>query len=104
MNEQWKGYSNQGQIPNEIFSDQPQEIDNSHYSQELEEFLTSTTTSTKRNIELHQNEYIQQLTDAKVQLNQNPLGSYYEERRVDLDAELTQELEQYLAELLDEKQ
>lgn len=106
MAEKWNGYSNQNQeyIPKDIFSEQLHETDNSHYSLELEEFLNSTTTSSKRNIELHHQTYLQQLTQAKNQLNQNPLGIYFEKRQGELDAELTQELEYYLAELLDEKQ
>ncbi|TYS62489.1 hypothetical protein FZC76_21220 [Sutcliffiella horikoshii] len=87
---------------NNIFSEQLQEIDNSQYSLEIREFFKSTTTSTKSNIQNHQAEYIQQLTQAKTQLKQNTLDSYYEERRSKLDEELTHELEQYLAELLDE--
>lgn len=91
-------------ITKDTFSEQLQETNNSHYSLELEEFINSTTSSSKRNIELHQQTYLQQLTQTKNQLNQHPLGTYYEERQVELDAELTEELEQYLAELLGEKQ
>ena len=87
---------------NNIFSEQLQEIDNSQYSLEIEEFLKSTTISTKSNIKNHQADYIQQLTQAKEQLKQNTLESYYDDRQSKLDEELTQELEQYLAELLDE--
>ncbi|WP_404348796.1 hypothetical protein LG311_00895 [Sutcliffiella horikoshii] len=85
-----------------IFSEQLQEIDNSQYSLEIEEFFKSTTTSTKSKIKNHQADYIQQLTQAQSQLKQNTLDSYYDERQSKLDEELTQELEQYLAELLDE--
>jgi hypothetical protein len=102
----WNSYSdnNSEWITKDIFSKQLQETDNSHHSLELEEFINSTTSSSKRKIELQQQTYLQQLTQAKNQLNQHPLGTYYEERQVKLDAELTQELEQYLAELLGEKQ
>ena len=86
-----------------IFSEQLQEIDNSHYSLEINEFFKSTTTSTKSNIKNHQAQYIQELNQAKHHLKQTTLNSYYDERQSKLDEELTQELEQYLEELLDEK-
>jgi len=101
MADNLKGYLHH-EYSHNIFSEQLQEIDNSRYSLEIKEFFKSTTTLTKSNIENHQANYIQQLTQAKTQLKENTLESYYDERRSKLDEELTQELEQYLAELLDE--
>ena len=101
MTDNIKGYLHLENFSN-IFSEQLQELDNFDHSLEIQEFFNSTTTSTKSNIQSHQADYIQQLTQAKTQLKQNTLDSYYEERRSKLDEELTHELEQYLAELLDE--
>ncbi|ART74705.1 hypothetical protein B4U37_00840 [Sutcliffiella horikoshii] len=101
MTDNIKGYLDHESF-NNIFSEPLQEIDNSQHSLEIKEFFKSTTTSTKSNIQNHQADYIQQLTQAKTQLKQNTLDSYYDERQSKLDEELTQELEQYLAELLDE--
>lgn len=103
MAERWKAYNqDQDYIQKDIFSEQLHETDNSNYSLELEEFFKSTTTSSKSNIETHQQQYLQQLKQAKNQLNHNPIGNYEEKRREDIDKELTQELEQFLAELLGE--
>lgn len=102
MTDNIQSYAGTKLISKNIFSEQLQELDNSHHSLEIQEFFKSTTTSTKSNIQNHQAEYIQQLTQAKEQLKQNTLESYYDERQSKLDEELTHELEQYLAELLDE--
>ncbi|CAG9622183.1 hypothetical protein BACCIP111883_02974 [Sutcliffiella rhizosphaerae] len=81
-----------------------QEEDNFHHFLELEQFLTSTTTSTKSNIEFHQNEYLKQLTLEKERLLQDPLTVYTEKRKSDLEEELDYELELFLTELLKDNQ
>jgi hypothetical protein len=66
---------------------------------ELELFLTSTTTTSKKEREIHQKEYLMLLHDTKEALQSDPIGSYIKGRKESIHDELEKELEEYLAEI-----
>lgn len=67
------------------------------HSQELESFLMSTTNSSKKEIELHQREYLTLLHETKETLKTDPLARYVKEREVSIHTELEKEMEEFLA-------
>ncbi|MGM0838951.1 MAG: hypothetical protein ACQEV7_22670 [Bacillota bacterium] len=78
------------------------ETEYTNHSDELELFLMSTTTSSKKEIELHKREYLTLLHETKEILKTDPLAGYVKKREESIHTELEKELEEFLASLTGE--